>query len=144
MLLWVKVGAIVVAVVGLFLAGYHLGGLKGKAQAEAAHVVQLTALADAYQAQAIERQAKERAYDQELTTLHVERAATPDLVVRLCPDAPRAPVPAAREGGRLLPAGAGNLPPAAVPDPEGGGADIGAALFALADRADEIVARCRQ
>lgn len=143
-LAYLKAGAIVAAVVGLFLAGYHLGGIKAKSTADTLHVAQLTALANAYQAQALERATKETAYSHEITTLQVDRAATPDLVVRLCPNAPRAALPGAAGGGRVLPAGAGILSPAAVPDPRAGaGPDIGAALFGLADAADLIVAKCR-
>lgn len=80
-----------------------------------------------------------KGFQDELATLRSARAAAPARSVRLCV----VPATAASAGPRTgepgsdgATTGAGQLPPVAGPD-------IGADLYAIADRADDLVAQCR-
>lgn len=50
-LLWIKLGAALALVAGIFGAGYHFGGLSSKAALEREHAAQLRTVATAYQTQ---------------------------------------------------------------------------------------------
>lgn len=133
-------GVGVVAAIGLFMFGYHQGGLSAKVTAEADHVTQLSALAQAWQARELDHQTKETAYEKEVIGLQAGRVASPNLVVRLCPSPPSL-VPAPGEGGQELPAATGVL--STIPVQNSQGRDVGDPLFSLADYADQLVAKCR-
>ena len=139
---YLAIGAGAVGIVlAIFFFGYHQGGLSATDKAQAANIIQLKALGDAWQARELATETKEAAYEKEKTGLQIVRDAKPEpFVVRLCPSAPNAIVPAAGEGGQvvLAPAGGSESAPAKVP-----GVDYGPFLFALADRYDSIVAKCR-
>lgn len=91
------------------------------------------------------RDAAERGYTDELEALRADIHARPVPVVRVCPPAAVAAVPASEGAAAVAGSGAasaGVLPPGTVED-LGSGRDIGPALFALADYADELSARTR-
>jgi hypothetical protein len=133
------VGAVAI-VLTVFFFGYHQGGLSATDKAQAANIIQLRALADAWSARELEVQTKEAAYEKEKTVLQIGRDAKPDMVVRLCPSDASANVPTAGSGGQELPAAAGGSASAVAKVPD---IDYGPFLFALADRYDSIVAKCR-
>jgi hypothetical protein len=134
------VTTILYVAIGCFIAGlasgWYFGGLHGKAQLEALQASQFKALADAYVEQKKAAQAKQQALEAENETLKDNQLKFPDVAVRVCRIA--AALPEAGHPGQVLPAAAGVLPPSDPPD-----RDIGPALFALADEADAIVAKCR-
>ena len=136
-----QAGLILAAVLALFAGGYYVGNLRGRAQLEALQASQFQALADAYQKQRAVQAAAQAALERENAELTADRLAYPNVDVRVC-RIQTANVPAAPATGHGVPAGTGALPqnPARDPDP---GADVGPALFDLADQADAIVAKCR-
>ena len=140
----IKYGAIalgaVLIVLAIFFFGYHQGGLSATDKAQAANIIQLKALGDAWTARELLIQSKETAYENEKSVLQLGRDAKPDMVVRLCPSAPSAVVPAAGGSQQVILAPAGSSPSADAKVP---GEDYGPFLFALAHRYDSIVAKCR-
>lgn len=132
--------AVLASVLATFFFGYHQGGLSATDKAQAANIVQLKALADAWSARELAIQTKETAYENEKKILQLGRDAKPDMVVRLCPSTPSANMPAAADRGQELPAAAGGSPSADAKVP---GPDYGPFLFAFADRYDALVAKCR-
>jgi hypothetical protein len=127
-------------VLTVFFFGYHQGGLSATDKAQAANIIQLKALGDAWSARELAYETKETAYEKEKTVLQIGRDAKPDMVVRLCPSAPSTNLPAAASSGQDLPAPAGGSASAAAKVSD---IDYGPFLFALADRYDSIVAKCR-
>jgi hypothetical protein len=135
----------VAAVVAVFVI---VSGWKSKADDWPALNAELNqAHADLVQARQdfVDVQEVSNGYQQELEDLRVAAARERIPVVRVCR------VPADPESRRLSPAergpdetgaGAGQLPQAAEGDPRAG-RDIGAELFAEADRADELAAQAR-
>ena len=83
-----------------------------------------------------------KGYQDELAKLRETRAAAPRRIVRLCP--PADPVRGTEPASGLDGAAPATI---VVPDADGQGdrqgPDIAADLYAIADRADEIVAQCR-
>jgi hypothetical protein len=130
--------AVIAALLLGFGVGWYFGGLHGKAQLEAMQASQFKALADAYQAQQLAAQTKQKALEAENETLSADALKYPDVSVRVC-KLTGPPMPRPAPSGQVLSAGPGVLPQAPVADPP----DIGPTLFADADRADEIVAKCR-
>ena len=131
----------VAAVLAVFFFGYHQGGLSATDKAQAVSIIQLKALGDAWTARELAIQTKETAYEKEKAGLQIVRDLKPSpVVVRLCPSAPGAALPAAAESGHDLPSATGGSPStdAKVPD-----TDYGPFLFAFADRYDALVAKCR-
>lgn len=137
---YVKFGVIALIVLVLFAGGYYLGGLKPKADLATYKETEATQLATAAEAAQAAQAAKAAAYEQEIDRLKAGTVRYPVVPVRLCPSAPHPRVPKTNLGGQVLSASAGALPPSAVGDPQ---PDLGPDLFALADSADEIVAKCR-
>jgi hypothetical protein len=141
---WVIGGGIaggLTVLLAVFFFGYHQGGLASKLAADNDHVKQVSALADQYQVLMVEKQTKEAAYEKEVISLQAGRDAAPNLFVRLCTSAPTAHLPTAAEDGHNVPPSGGVLP--AQHQSDSAGPDVGPALFALADYADQVVAKCR-
>jgi hypothetical protein len=130
----------VAAVLAVFFFGYHQGGLSATDKAQAANIIQLKALGDAWTARELAIQTKETAYENEKKILLLGRDAKPPMVVRLCVATPSANVPATGESGQDLPAATRSGP---SPDAKVSDADFGPFLFAFADRYDALVAKCR-
>lgn len=125
----------------LFLVGavcYHEGGLSSAAALSAYKARVATQDAVNAQSQLLDQQKKDQAYAQEIDLLKSDQLQFPTVAVRLC-DNPSPVVPQTGSAGHVLPAPTGVLPSAPVANP-----DIGGALFADADKADDAVARCRQ
>jgi hypothetical protein len=133
----------VAAVLAIFFFGYHQGGLSATTKAQAASIIQLKALGDAWSARELAIQTKETAYEKEKTGLQIERTAVPNMVVRLCVATPRANLPATAESGHDVPAATGLGAGDASEVPSGPGQDYGPELFGLADRLDSVAAKCR-
>jgi hypothetical protein len=134
---WAAIAAFLLA---LF---FWLGGLHEKVTLEALQASNATALADEYKQREAAHTVKEKAYDKEIDGLKNDQLTYPTVAVRLCPSPASAPVPAAGSPGHELPAPAGLLPPNAIAVPSVEGPDYGPVLFALADRADSVSAKCR-
>lgn len=130
--LYVALGALLLGV-GLFVGGYHFGGLSAKAETA-------TALAKAYQAQEKAHQAKEAAYEKEIDGLKTDSLSYPTVAVRLCP---AVTVPAPRQSGQVLPTSTGLGKENPIPVPPSQGPDYGPSLFGLADEFDQVTAKCR-
>lgn len=136
-ILYAKVGAVLLTVAVLFGAGFHFGGMRAEATLNDYKASAAEALADAYVAQQKAAQAKQVAYDKEIDGLKSAVLTYPTVAVRMCPTS-HPVVPQTGGGGQVIPTSAGTLPPSDPP-----ARDIGPALFALADEADAIVAKCR-
>jgi hypothetical protein len=146
----VKLYAIGAAAVALAGGGFYFGALSGRLDAakaktaqEAAHAVQLGALADAWQARELQTQAQDDRHDRETALLRDLRAGPlPGVALRVCPSAPGPLLPA---GGN---AGAGPTAAGSLPDGNGsvsqGSGDIRPGLLAIADEADDLLAAFRR
>lgn len=136
--LYAKVGAVLLTIAVLFGAGFHFGGMRAEVTLEDYKASAALALADAYVAQQKAADAKQRALETENETLKDDRLKYPDIAVRVCRLAANPVVPATARSGQVVPAGTGVLPQAPVSSD-----DRGPDLFADADKADAIVAKCR-
>lgn len=124
---------------GLLLIAFYLGGLRASAEESKLAATAAGALAKSYADLDVVRLRKEAAYEKEIDSLKNSQLEYPSVAVRLCPSNPQ--LPAARGAGQVLPPRPGILQAAPVPDREA--PDVGPALFADADFADQIVAKCR-
>lgn len=141
---WVGFGIVGLCLLwlGLVLKGWHddsqaLPGVKAERDAARAETAQVRAdlTAEAFRLAKVNE-----GLSDENEILRRQRESVPVRSVRLCPAARPAEQanPAAPSGGDAAATGSGVLSPEAGPGP-----DIGPALFALADEADELLRRYR-
>jgi hypothetical protein len=141
-LTYIKVGAAVLVVGAIFGGGVYVGALRSKTALEADHAAQLKSLADAWQARELTYEGQTKRYANEIEILRATRAQPlPGTPLRVCFNPP-AVLPASPAGGSQ-PAVAGTLPRRDDGVPRGD-ADQRPGLFAIADEADDVLAKCRR
>lgn len=144
---YLAIGALVALVSGVLWAGgtvLHWRSLAGQVPALTHERddarAETTAVRREAEAERIRADQAVRGYVDEVESLR-RRQRAPAQPVRLCRESAPAGVPAA--GRSAVDADAAAAAAGVVPGPAGGGPDIGPALRAIADDADEVVARCR-
>ena len=140
-MMYVKIGAIAVAVALLFGGGFYFGGLSQKSKLEALQTANALSLANSYKVEEAAHIAKEKALGLENDQLKADALKYPTVAVRMCKFTPLVSAPG--KGGHILPAPSGVGPGDLKPVPASEGPDYGPSLFGLADALDQIAAQCR-